>query len=73
MQYLQGALLALGLILVLIAYGHYIRRTGDWGGVLRFWRRGMALSLVEFKIQRAGLMVLVLAVVLRFMSVLFQW
>ncbi len=41
--------------------------------MLRFWRRGMALSLVEFKIQRAGLMVLVLAVVLRFMSVLFQW
>ena len=38
MQYLQGALLALGLLLVLVAYGQYIRRTGDWGGVLRFWR-----------------------------------
>ncbi len=73
MQYLQGVLLALGLLLVLLAYGQYIRRTGDWGGVLRFWRRGMALSVTEFKIQRAGLMVLILAVVLRFMSVLFQW
>jgi hypothetical protein len=73
MQYLQGALLALGLLLVLVAYGQYIRRTGDWGGVLRFWRRGMALSVTEFKIQRAGLLVMILAVVLRFVSVLFQW
>lgn len=73
MQYLQGALLALGMVLVLVAYSQYIRRTGDWVGVLRFWRRGMALSVAEFKIQRAGLMVMILAVVLRFVSVLFQW
>jgi hypothetical protein len=73
MQYLQGALLALGLLLVLVAYGQYIRSTGDWGGVLRFWRRSMALSVTEFKIQRAGLLVMILAVVLRFVAVLFQW
>ncbi|MBL7250461.1 hypothetical protein ACLD02_04490 [Alloalcanivorax sp. C16-2] len=73
MQYLQGALLLGGLLLVALAYGRYIRRTGDWSGVLRFWARGMALSVVEFKIQRAGLMVLMLAVVVRFCQVLFQW
>ncbi|UWN50890.1 hypothetical protein ASALC70_03113 [Alcanivorax sp. ALC70] len=37
MQYLQGALLLGGLLLVALAYGRYIRRTGDWSGVLRFW------------------------------------
>ncbi|HEX5677831.1 MAG TPA: hypothetical protein VFX91_07665 [Alcanivorax sp.] len=73
MQYLQGALLALGIVLVLVAYSQYIRRTGDWAGVLRFWRRGMSLSVTEFKVQRAGLMIMILAVVLRFVSVLFQW
>lgn len=50
MQYLQAALFALGVVLVLVAYSQYIRRTGDWGGVLRFWRRGMSLSVTEFKI-----------------------
>jgi hypothetical protein len=73
MQYLQAALFALGMVLVLFAYSQYIRRTGDWGGVLRFWRRGMSLSVIEFKIQRAGLMVMILAVVVRFVSALFQW
>ncbi|MBL4714920.1 MAG: hypothetical protein RH947_06805 [Alcanivorax sp.] len=73
MQYLQAALFALGVVLVLVAYSQYIRRTGDWGGVLRFWRRGMSLSVTEFKIQRAGLMIMILAVVVRFVSVLFQW
>jgi hypothetical protein len=33
----------------------------------------MALSVTEFKIQRAGLLVMILAVVLRFVAVLFQW
>lgn len=73
MQYLQAVLFALGVVLVLVAYSQYIRRTGDWGGVLRFWRRGMSLSVTEFKIQRAGLMIMILAVVVRFVSVLFQW
>ncbi|MFP1681324.1 hypothetical protein ACLD0W_02370 [Alloalcanivorax sp. C16-1] len=73
MAYLQSVLLLLGLALVLFAYGHYIHRTGDWGGVLRFWTRGMTLSVAEFKIQRAGLLVLILAVVVRFGQVLFQW
>ncbi len=66
-------MLVLVLVLVLVAYSQYIRRTGDWGGVLRFWRRGMSLSVTEFKIQRAGLMIMILAVVLRFVSVMFQW
>ncbi len=72
MQYLQGALLALGLLLVLVAYGQYIRRTGGWGGVLRFWRRGMALSVTELKLQRAGLLVMILAELLRFVAVVFE-
>ena len=48
MQYLQGALLALGLLLVLVAYGH------------------------GFSVGHA-LLGLILAVVLRFVAVLFQW
>ena len=47
MVYLETTLLTLGLLIVLGAYAHYWRRTGDWRGVARFWARGMALSVVR--------------------------
>mgnify|MGYP003625351773 CR=1 FL=1 len=71
MQYLEGVLLALGLVLVLMAYGHYLWRTGDFAGVVRFWTRGMVLSVAEFKLQRAGIALLIVAVVVRFCRALF--
>lgn len=71
MRYLEVCLLALGLILVLTAYGRYLWRTGDITGMVRFWTRGMALSVAEFKLQRLGIALLLLAVVVRFCRALF--
>jgi len=65
---LEVLLLVIGLLMVLFAYGRYIRRTGDWHGVLVFWRRRLALSVPEFKLQRAGIVVMFLAVALRLVS-----
>lgn len=71
MAYLEAGLLIIGVLLVLSAYGHYLRRTGDFAGVVRFWTRGMALSVIEFKLQRAGILMLILAVLVRFCRALF--
>ncbi|AFT69165.1 hypothetical protein B5T_00881 [Alloalcanivorax dieselolei B5] len=73
MVYLETTLLTLGLLIVLGTYAHYWRRTGDWRGVARFWARGMALSVAEFKAQRVGVLLLLLAVVIRFARALMLW
>src|SRR5690606_30972579 len=62
---LEILLLVVGLLIVLYAYGRYVHRTGDWRGLLVFWRRRLALSVAEFKLQRAGIAVMFLAVVVR--------
>lgn len=70
MQIIEQICLVLGLVMVGYSYLGYWRRTGDARGVLAFWRRGMALNIREFKLQRAGLCLLLLAVVLRFTGAL---
>lgn len=70
MQIAEQVLLMLGLATVAFSYLSYWRRTGDARGVLMFWRKGMALDVREFKLQRAGLCLLLVAVVLRFTGAL---
>ena len=70
MQIAEQLLLVAGLGIVAFSYLSYWRRTGDARGVLAFWRKGMALDTREFKLQRAGLCLLLVAVVLRFVGAL---
>lgn len=70
MQIAEQICLVLGLGIVAFSYLSYWRRTGDARGVMTFWRKGMALDIREFKLQRAGLCMLLVAVVLRFASAL---
>ncbi|EKF75883.1 hypothetical protein A11A3_00275 [Alcanivorax hongdengensis A-11-3] len=63
----------MGLVLVMLAYGGYWRRTEDGRGLLLFWQRRLALSSTEFRIQRAGLALLWLAVALRFAQAFWHW
>lgn len=66
----ESIFLMLGLAVVAFSYLSYWRRTGDARGVLTFWRKGMAMDVREFKLQRAGLCLLLVAVVLRFTGAL---
>lgn len=46
----------------LFAYGS---RTSDWNAILRFWQPMIQFSAVEFKMNRGGLSLMILAVVIR--------
>lgn len=70
MVWLENLLLMLGLLIVLIAYGRYIYRTRDARGVLMFWARRLALSPLEFRLQRGGIVLMLLGVVLRYLNIL---
>ncbi len=70
MQIAELICLGLGLAIVAFSYLSYWRRTGDARGVMTFWRKGMALDVREFKMQRAGLCLLLVAVALRFTGAL---
>ncbi|MGB2336757.1 MAG: hypothetical protein ACPH5V_05565 [Alcanivorax sp.] len=70
MFYAEKIALIVGLCLVMYAYFRYWRRTGDGQGLVMFWRRAMALNVVEFKLQRGGIALLLVAVVLRFVQAL---
>lgn len=46
----------------LLMYG---LRTRDWNAILRFWQPLISFSALEFKINRGGLSLMILAVVIR--------
>lgn len=69
MVWLENLLLLAGLVIVLVAYGRYIRRTQDVRGVLMFWTRRLALSPLEFRLQRGGIVLMLLGVVLRYLNI----
>ncbi|WP_229808974.1 hypothetical protein [Salinicola rhizosphaerae] len=70
MAWLENAVLAVGLIVVLAVYLHYVWRTRDVRGVLMFWLRRLALTPAEFKLQRAGIVVLFAGIVLRYVNMM---
>lgn len=70
MIYAEQLALILGLVMVTASYTRYWQRTRDTRGLLIFWRKELALSRGEFKWQRAGIALLLLAVVLRFSAAL---
>ncbi|QJD71803.1 hypothetical protein [Marinobacterium sp. LSUCC0821] len=46
----------------LVMYG---KRTGEWSAIVRFWEPLINYSATEFKINRSGLSLMILAVVIR--------
>lgn len=69
--YLENGALLIGLGVVLISFGLYIRRTGDVKAVIFFWQKRMQLNPQEFKINRAGIALMILGVLVRLMYHLF--
>ena len=66
MENLPHVLLLAGVFMVFWSYGSFWRRTRNTAALLRFWRAELVLSTVEFRLRRAGLALMILAVVLRF-------
>lgn len=54
-----------GLAIYMLSLGLYGVRTGNWQAILRFWEPLLTLTPKEFKVNRTGLSLMILAVVVR--------
>ena len=54
-----------GLAIYLLSLGLYGARTNDWKAILRFWEPLLTFTPKEFKVNRTGLSLMILAVVVR--------
>ena len=55
-----------GLLVFLTSLGLYVKRTSDWQAVLRFWQPLISFTPLEFRINRIGLTLMLVAVAIRF-------
>jgi len=60
----QGSL-GLGGLIVLLSFAFYIKRTGDYKAVIFFWQKRLELTRQEFVVNRIGLGLMILGVVVR--------
>lgn len=60
----QGSL-GLGALIVLLSFAFYIKRTGDYKAVIFFWQKRLELTRQEFLVNRIGLGLMILGVVVR--------
>ena len=60
----QGAL-GIGVFVVVFSFVLYIKRTGDVKAVIFFWQKRLQLTRQEFIINRAGLGLMIVAVIVR--------
>ena len=60
----QGSL-GLGALIVLLSFAFYIKRTGDYKAVIFFWQKRLELTRQEFVVNRIGLGLMILGIVVR--------
>jgi len=60
----QGAL-AIGALIVLFSFALYIKRTGDAKAIILFWQKRLQLTRQEFIVNRVGLGLMIVGVVVR--------
>ena len=60
----QGSL-GLGALIVFLSFVLYINRTGDFKAVIFFWQKRLELTRQEFVVNRIGLGLMILGVVVR--------
>ena len=62
---LEPVLLIVGFLVFAFSIVLYLKRTGNVKSVMMFWQAGMSLSHREFTINRIGIIIMFLGVVLR--------
>ena len=60
----QGAL-AIGALIVLFSFALHIKRTGDAKAIIFFWQKRLQLTRQEFIVNRVGLGLMIVGVVVR--------
>ena len=60
----QGSL-GLGALIVFLSFVLFIKRTGDFKAVIFFWQKRLELTRQEFVVNRIGLGLMILGVIVR--------
>ncbi|QEQ98211.1 hypothetical protein [Neptunomonas concharum] len=55
-----------GLLVFLVSLAMYAGRTKDFKSLIMFWQPTIAYNVVEFKVNRTGLGMMLIAIVIRF-------
>ncbi len=55
-----------GLLVFLVSLAMYAGRTKDFKSLIMFWQPTIAYTVVEFKVNRTGLGMMLIAIVIRF-------
>lgn len=63
---LEPALLSIGFAVMAFSIMLFIKRTSDYKAVMMFWQAEMALSHREFTLNRIGIIMMFMGVMLRF-------
>ncbi|MFP8966719.1 hypothetical protein ACKC9G_09105 [Pokkaliibacter sp. CJK22405] len=62
---LEPVFLVSGLVMILMGFSLYGRRTGDWRSLVYFWRPTIAFSAGEYVLYRLGITVMVIGLFAR--------
>lgn len=72
LNWLEPALLILGLLVFLYSLIAYLRRTGDGKSILLFWQAKLALTEEEHRLNRMGIGIMLGGILLRFINAWMQ-
>lgn len=66
--YMEHILVGTGVVFMALSLIKYYRRTGDHGVVRKVWFRKLELNKNEYLLNRAGIYILILGIIVRFMN-----
>jgi len=65
LEILEPTFLIAGVVIYLTTLGLFLRRTGEYMAVLKFWDAEIAYSYREFVVNRVGLVIMFMGIALR--------
>lgn len=71
MVILEHVVLIIGLLTYISSIVMYVKRSSDYKSLIYFWSAKMALNPLEFKVRRAGILIMVVGLGIRIYNQLF--
>ncbi len=65
---LEPVMLIVGFLVFFASIVLYLKRTGNYKAVMMFWQADMVLTPGEYKLNRLGISIMILGIVLRFIN-----
>ena len=71
MVILEHIILIVGVLTYIASIVMYVKRSGDYKSLIYFWSAKMVLIPIEFKVRRAGILIMVVGIGIRIYNQLF--